>query len=98
MQRTIYIITLMLLTSFVWIQLYNAQFLEYDDNFGQLIIVFLGSVALLVVGSITIIKKTKIVRSNLVVSIVFLVINSPLTVAWVAMNYEIVFGTSLKVG
>jgi len=88
----------MLLTSFVWIQLYNAQFLEYDDNFGQLIIVFLGSVALLVVGSITIIKKTKIVRSNLVVSIVFLVINSPLTVAWVAMNYEIVFGTSLKVG
>ena len=98
MQRTIYIITLMLLTSFVWTQLYNAQFLDYDDNFGQLIMIFLGSIALLAVGSIMIIKKAKIVRSNLVISMLFLVINSPITVVWVAVNYEIVFGAALKVG
>ena len=86
------------MTIFIWAQLYRAQFLDYDLNFGQLIVVFLISVILLVLGIVLLFRKTKIVKDNLVTTIVFLLLNSPLTIVVVVMNYEKIFGIALKVG
>jgi hypothetical protein len=94
----IYILALVLLTAFIWGQVYSAQFLRYDDNFGQLIMTFLASTAILITGIIMIAKKIFVVRTNLILSVVFLIINSPLTVFLVVMNYEVIFGRNLDVG
>jgi hypothetical protein len=98
LKKTISAFTLILLTALIWEQLYSAQFLEYDENFGQLIEIFLVSTALLVNGIVMIVKNSELVRTNLIVSILFLLINSPLTIFLVVSNYDTIFGTGLKVG
>jgi len=98
LKRTIYILTLLLLTTFIWVQIYRAQFLPYDENFGLLIMIFLISVALLVTGIILLIRKTKLVRQNLILTILFLIINSPVTIFLAVMEYEFIFGTHLDGG
>lgn len=90
--------TLVLLTAFIWGQVYTAQFLEYDENFGQLIMAFLISMALLIVGIVVILRKVKLVMNNLILSIGFLFINSPFTIFFVVMNYPMIFGARLDVG
>ena len=98
MKRSIYILTLLFLTTFIWVQIYRAQFLPYDDNFGLLIIIFLISVALLVIGVVLLIRRTKLIRQNLILTVLFLIINSPVTIFVVVMEYEFVFGTHLDAG
>jgi hypothetical protein len=98
LKRTSYILILLLLTTFIWVQMYQAQFLPYDDNFGLLIMIFLISVALLITGGVLLVRKTKLIRQNLIWTILFLIINSPVTIFLVVMNYELVFGTHLDIG
>lgn len=97
-ERIIYLLILVLLTAMIWGQLYTAQFLKYDKNFGQLLMTFLSSVVLFVTGIVMLIKKLKIVTTNIIATIAFLMINSPLTVFMAVRNYEIIFGVKLHVG
>ena len=98
MKRIIYITVLVLLTALMWVQLYTAGFLPYDDNFGQLLGIFLLSVAGLGIGILLIAKKNRLVLKNLIATITFLIINSPVTIYLVIMNYENIFGIVLNVG
>jgi hypothetical protein len=94
----IYILILLLLTVLIWVVLYRAQFLEYDLNFGQLMMAFLISGGLCILGIVLLLRKIKIVRANLVITLVFLLVNSPPVIIVVAMNYEEIFDIPLKVG
>jgi hypothetical protein len=98
MKRRSYILTLVLLTAFIWVQVYHAGLLPYDENFGLLIMIFLFSMALLVTGIILLIRKTKLIRQNLILTVLFLIVNSPLTIFMVVMEYEFIFGTRLDGG
>jgi hypothetical protein len=60
--------------------------------------IFLISLALLVIGIIMLIRKTELIRANLILTILFLVVNSPVTIFLVVMEYESVFGTHLDAG
>jgi hypothetical protein len=98
LKRAIYILALLLLTIFIWGQIYSAQFLPYDENFGRLIVTFFISVALLVTGIVLLILRIEVVRRNLLLTILFLVINSPVTVVWIVLEYEAIFGSRLDPG
>jgi hypothetical protein len=98
LNRSIYSLTLVLLTAFIWVQVYRAGLLPYDENFGVLIMMFPCSIALLVTGIILLIRKTKLIRQNVIVSVLFFIINSPVTIFMVVMEYEVIFGTGLDGG
>jgi ABC-type spermidine/putrescine transport system permease subunit II len=98
LNKIIYITILSLLTIFIWAQLYRAQFLVYDENFGLLILIFILSAILFVAGIILLFRKAKIVRDNLLLTIAFLLLNSPFVVVIVVLNYRQIFGVALKVG
>lgn len=82
----------------MWVEIYRAQFLEYDLNFGQLLWVFLLSMILMALGIFLWIRRALIVRNNKAVTLMFLILNSPLSIVVVVLNYEKVFGVALKVG
>lgn len=86
---------LIIVTSVIWGQMYYAQFLPYDENYGMLVNAFVISVVVFCTGVILLFRKTKLIRQHLPATIVFLVINSPVTVAAVIFNYRSIFGTHL---
>src|SRR5689334_18820086 len=98
MNRLLYWLSLVAMMAIIWIPIYVAQYLPYDENFGQLISSFLLSMLLLATGIVLMVRKTAIVMRNFALSVGFLIINSPLTVLIVMVKYERIFGTALDVG
>jgi hypothetical protein len=90
--KIIYLTTLFLLTLFIWRQLYSAQFLEYDDNYGVLISTFLLSVLATIILTILWFKARTFIKQNSLPTILFLLANSPLTIALVFCFYHDLFG------
>jgi len=90
--KIIYVTALFLLAIFIWQQLYSAQFLEYDDNYGVLISTFFLSVLATIVLTIIWFKARYLIEQNFIPTIVFLLAGSPLTVALVFYFYHNLFG------
>jgi hypothetical protein len=97
MSKLIYFFILTCFTATIWIQIYSAQFLNYDDNWGQLLIAFLISFMVTTVALIFWFKKNEMIRENKSATILFLVLNNPMTVVLVIFNYTEIFGAQLKV-
>ncbi|SMC51898.1 hypothetical protein [Moheibacter sediminis] len=92
----VYSITLVLLTFFIWYVIYSAQFLIYDESLGNIILAFLVSIFSLIGILILFWKKRNIIKDCQWQTIMFLLICSPLTIFFVVMNYEFIFGAVLK--
>ncbi|MES2726912.1 MAG: hypothetical protein V4643_07405 [Bacteroidota bacterium] len=90
--KTIYLTTLLLLTVFIWWQLYSAQFLAYDNNYGVLISAFLVSVLATIILAILWFKARPLIKRNVLPTILFLLASSPITVALVFYFYNNLFG------
>lgn len=90
--KTTYLTTLFLLTVFIWQQMYSAQFLEYDDNYGALISIFLLSVLASLVLTILWFKTRSFIEQNSFATILFLFMSSPLTLILVFYFYHDIFG------
>lgn len=91
-KKFIYLATLILLTTIIWRQLYSAQFLEYDENYGVLISTFLLSVLATIILTILWFKARTFIKQNSLPTILFLLANSPLTIAFVFYFYHDIFG------
>jgi hypothetical protein len=90
--KIIYLIILFLLTIIIWEQLYSAQFLEYDNNYSSLIFSFIISV-LASIGLIVLwFKARAFIKQNSLVTVLFLLANSPITIAVVFYFYHAIFG------
>ena len=76
--------------------LYMAQFLEYDDNYGNILAAFFLSVFGLFVLTVLWFKWRHIIKTSKLQTILFLIVSSPLTIAFVSINYPTIFGTMLK--
>jgi len=95
--RLIYILTLILITGIIWVGLYKVQFLEYDENWGLLIETFLISICSFF-GLIFIwINWRFFIIENKWITILFLLLSSPISIILVTFNYELIFGTMIKV-
>jgi hypothetical protein len=92
----IYSTSLVLATLTIWSMLYNAQFLEYDDNYGNLLAAFFLSVFASIVLTVLWFKWRHIIKNFKWQTILFLMVSSPLTIALVSINYPTIFGTMLK--
>lgn len=90
--KTIYLSSLFLVTIVIWWQLYSAQFLAYDDNYGVLISAFLFSVLATIVLSVLWFKARAFIKQNALPTMLFLLLNSPVTVVLVFYFYNNLFG------
>lgn len=92
----VYSITLLLLTFMIWYAIYSAQFLIYDENWGNILTGFFISLLAFIGILILFWKKRDLIQSCKWQTIMFLLISSPLTIFFVVMNYELIFGIALK--
>lgn len=96
--RIVYSTVLILSSIFIWQQLYLAQFEEYDDNYGRLIVAFLWSLIMSLIALVLVFRKKKIFNEPLLaLSFFYFLANSPITVFIVVMNYKLIFEVNLKV-
>jgi EamA domain-containing membrane protein RarD len=85
-------------TIYVWYCLYNAQFLEYDDNYGLMIHAFIISLVTLVALIIVWLKKKEWIKQNLMSMIAWLVLGSPLAIVLLVVFYQNIFGGTFSTG
>lgn len=89
---TVYMVMLFLATTFIWWQIYTVQFLPYDENYGAMIAAVIVSVGSTIIIQILWMKFRSFIKRNALITIVFLVINSPVTIVPVLLNYKTLFG------
>lgn len=94
--KVVYVSILFLVTVFIWEQMYSTQFLEYDKNYGVLLSVFLLSIVAFVILTIMWFKVRAFIEQNSFVTILFVVMTSPLTLLFIIYFYQDIFG-KLKV-
>ena len=94
--KVAYTSVLFVITVFIWEQMYSAQFLEYDKNYGILLSVFLLSIVAFVILTIMWFKARIFIEQNSFATILFVVMTSPLTLLFVFYFYQDIFG-KLKV-
>lgn len=92
----VYSITLLMLTFIIWYVIYSAQFLEYDENWGNIILSFLVSIFSSIGILILFWIKRDLIKDCRWQTIMFLLVCSPLTLYFIVMNYEFIFGATLK--
>lgn len=90
--KVVYVSILFLVTVFIGEQMYSAQFLEYDKNYGVLLSVFLLSVVAFVILTIMWFKVRVFIEQNSFVTILFVVMTSPLTLLFIIYFYQDIFG------
>lgn len=90
--KIIYVTTLFLLTVFIWLQMYSAQFLAYDENYGVLITSFSLSVLASLVLTILWFKARTFIEQNSFATILFLFMSSPFALIFVFYFYHDIFG------
>jgi ABC-type Fe3+-siderophore transport system permease subunit len=96
--RIIYSIAMIASSIFIWQQMYLAQFDEYDDNYGRLIVAFLLSLIVFLIVFILAFRKKQLFNAQLLaLSFFYCLANSPITVFIELMNYKLIFGVNLKV-
>ncbi len=83
-------------TCILWILMYSAQFLTYDDNYGSLLVAFLLSIGTTFLLAIVWFQWKDIRKTCQWQIILFLLVASPVTIAIVCINYECIFGTMLN--
>lgn len=84
------------MTLIIWNLLYRAQYLEYDTNYANLLAAFFLSVFTTMVLLFLWFKWRPIITNCKWQTVLFLIISSPVIVAFVSINYPTIFGTILK--
>ncbi len=93
--KILYLLALLASAFIIWQQLYLAQFDAYDDNYERIIGSFFMS---LIVTFIIILNRKRIIKNELIgITIYYLLVNSPISIFIVFMNYALIFGSNLKV-
>ena len=90
-------IILLIITSIIWYLIYHAQFLVYDDNWGNLILAFIISVSSFFLLIFVWSNWKEIILNCKWQTILFLLFASPISVVGIVFNYELFFGTTLNV-
>lgn len=96
--KIIYSSILFFVAFIIWDEIYQAQFLAYDKNWGNLIAPFLISFCSIFVLIIIWSNWQKIILACKWQTLLFLLLASPTTVVCVVLNYKSIFGVveSLK--
>jgi len=88
---------LVIMAGSIWYLIFEAKYLEYDLNFGNLIVGFILSICTTIGLSIIWFKFENLIKQNIISVILFLLTCSPITLAIVILNYQRIFGVDLSV-
>ncbi len=95
-ENILYNLSIAVVTALIWYNLYQAQFEEYDDNYGLLIGALILSIISFAAFSIPWFKRRVLLRKNIIQTVILCILNSPVTVGYVILNYEQIFKAQLK--
>ncbi len=86
----------LLIAAQFWFMLYEAQFLEYDENYGQILAVF-GLSSLMLIGAILcwFVNRSWVKRFKWQLLLYF-ISSGPITIAIAVFNYAEIFEAHLK--
>ena len=76
----------------IWINLYRAQFEEYDKNWATILFAFGLSAITFTILTILGFKRKHWLQDNYTGTLIFLLTCSPITIGLVVFNYPSVFG------
>lgn len=91
-ENKFYNAVLLILTIVIWYSLFISKYHEYDDNIADIFVAFSLSTISFVILIIVWFAKRDIIRTNKWSTIIFLILNSPLTILLVIIYYEKIFG------
>jgi hypothetical protein len=92
----IYRIILFIALIVIWLDLYYAHISEYDENYGYFINAVLTSSVLTIAMIIAYFVKVKITKIDIIYSIIFLVLASPVTIMAFIWLYQCIAGQYFK--
>jgi hypothetical protein len=96
MVNYIYRIVLLIALIVIWSDLYYAHISGYDENYGYFINAILISSVLTIAMIITYIVKVKMTKIDVIYSIIFLVLASPVTIMAFIWLYQCIAGQYFK--
>jgi hypothetical protein len=85
-----------ILSAFIWYNVYMAKISEYDENYGYIIWALVMSTLATISFAIFSFKRRTFFLNHKVLSILFFVLNSPITIFVVVYIYSILFGQFFK--
>lgn len=89
--------SLVIIIGLIWFLFYKAGDLPYDDNYANLLVAFLLSILTSLGLLFLFFKNRKILCTNLTIILVFLISSSPISLFYLALYYEEIFGKILAV-
>jgi hypothetical protein len=92
-----YSMALVFILGFIWALMHEAQFLAYDENWGNILSAFFISLLATLCLLILWFKCQSFILECKWQTLLFLIFGSPFTIVIVVMNYNLIFGSSLKV-
>lgn len=95
--KILYSILLFFITLIIWVEIYQAQFLNYDENWGNLITAFLISIGTFFGLIFMWLNWRKIILACKWQTLLFLLLSSPITIVIIVFNYKKFFGVALSV-
>jgi hypothetical protein len=94
--KGIYTTLIILIIANTWKLIYTAQFLEYDDNWGNITVAFVISLWTTLILTILWFKFRYIIKMCKWQTLLFLMLASPVTLVLVVKYYHELFGTGIK--
>lgn len=96
--NTIYCGVLIISAWAIWYYVWLAHTLEYDENFGAIIFAMIFSMVLTLSVALMWFWKKALIIQNKIMSLLFLITASPITILGFIYVYERVSGTFFKAG
>lgn len=96
--NTIYRIALLAGALVIWYYVWLAHVLEYDENFGAIIFAMIFSMVLTLLVTLMWFWKKRLIVQNKIMSLLFMITASPITILGFIYVYERVAGTFFKAG
>jgi len=82
----------------IWNSFYQAKDLPYDENYGNILVglslSFLSSIGLIILFF----KNRNIIQNNLLTVLIFIITSSPISLYYILINFESIFGKALNNG
>lgn len=79
----------------IWMLLKNAGELPYDDNYGVLFLALIASLLACILILFYFFKARKTLFRNRIITLLFLLSSSPISLFYVCTQYKEIFGVSL---
>lgn len=96
-ENSSYLLSMLLVSDavLIWMLLKNAGELPYDENYGLLFLALIASLLACILILFYFFKAQKALFKNRIITLLFLLSSSPISIFYVCTQYKEIFGISL---